>query len=268
MLSGVVKAQIVSALDLTLGWLLRLPTELVVVFSAASLAMAVLLVRWLATNQSLLRRCVADKSRLREIMREAALNSKKSDLGRARQTNARVVLRQLKLEVPYLAISVVPILLIFAWCSLRIEFLPPTGAEPIDFVAYFSSSAVGEPVHLVPIEGLRVENGWIQEIRPNGPDGYAHWILRAAPRPEIYPLRIQYQGNAHDHPLLIGQPTYAPPVIADRSSLYKSEIRLRPATFFGVSLNRSFFSLLLWGWILSILPLTFTFVGKRVCRLA
>src|SRR5437868_15419038 len=117
-----VTAHIESALDPALAWLLKLPTELAVPFLAASLATALLLTRRLATDQPLLRRCAADKRRLRELMLQCAADDNNAEARRARRTKARVVLRQLKLEFPYVAISIVPTLLLFTWCSRRIEF--------------------------------------------------------------------------------------------------------------------------------------------------
>lgn len=62
---------IVAMMDCLLGWLLRFPSDVQLIGIAILSAVVLTGVRFWTSNQDLLRRCRADKARLKTLIREA-----------------------------------------------------------------------------------------------------------------------------------------------------------------------------------------------------
>ena len=249
---------ILWVMDFLLGWLLRLPSD-VALFAVAIASAAILtLVRPLATNQDLLRRCRMDKKRLKELMRDARRRKDKSAFARCRATRGMVAWKALKAEGYPLLAAIVPIALLATWGFQRLEFHPPKVGEPVEVRAVFSASAVGELAYIVPENGLTAHNGWIREIGStagNGtPQGAATWIIHANGTPRDYTIKIPYKARTYERPLRIGLSTYSPPVTMHDDRLLSIEVKMKPVRLFGVVPGIP--ALLVAPWLVAYLLIT------------
>ncbi|MGA2618739.1 MAG: hypothetical protein ABSF26_14085 [Thermoguttaceae bacterium] len=241
---------ILALTDPVLSWLLRLPTDLALVIVAVGSGAVITLSRLFSTNQDLLRRCVQDKRRLRELTGEAKRQKDKEAVARYRTTRNMIGMMTMKEEGWPLLAAVVPIALLGTWCFQRLAFCPPRAGQPVSLKAYFPVSAVGELAHVVPREGVREvsrdDSGssgrWIQEIMKDvsGPDGIAAsgiatWKIQAGARPEPYRLEIRYKTATVAKALLVGQPVYSPAVelYGNDQPIMSAEIDMQPVKFLG-----------------------------------
>ncbi len=150
---------ILALADPVLNWLLRLPADLALVIVAAGTGAILALCRLFTTNQDLLRRCVQDKRRLRELTGEAKRQKDKEAVARYRTTRNTIGMMTMKEEGWPLLAAVVPIALLGTWCFQRLAFVPPPAGQPVSLKARFPVSAVGELAHVVPQEGVREVSG-------------------------------------------------------------------------------------------------------------
>ena len=90
--------------------------------------------------------------------------------------------------------------MLMTWASQRIHYLPPAPQEPVEFVAWLPSSAVGSVLHLVPSSGLHSQGGWVREVTPSqrdgSPRGTATWVLQAAASDDECPLTLRFRERA------------------------------------------------------------------------
>ena len=250
---------ILALSDPLLNWLLRLPTDLALVIVAVGTGAIITFSRLFTTNQDLLRRCVQDKRRLRELIREAKLQKNKEAVKRYRTTRNMIGVMTIKEEGWPLLAAIVPIAILATWCFQRLAFVPPRAGQPVTVMAYFPVSAIGELAHVVPQEGVRevsredIEPGraklddasgqWIQEIMKDapGPNGtvsnaVATWKIQAGARPEPYALQIRYKTLTVEKELLVGQPVYSPEVefYGDGQPIMSAQIDMKPVKFLGL----------------------------------
>ncbi|MEX0702604.1 MAG: hypothetical protein WD069_10960 [Planctomycetales bacterium] len=222
-------------------WLLALPVDVVLLFVAVGTGAILAFVRVGTTNQDLLRRCQADKRRLKELLREAKRDKDRARVKRHRDANGLVAIKLMNAEFLPLVASLLPIAVLAVWCFARLEFHPPRADEEIEFRAYFPSSEIDRVAHLVPEEGLEARDGWIRPIErdpvpnPDGSfNGLATWTLAGAAREEPYSLALRHRGRTHERPLIVGRRDYAPALVfPDAQDLTATELKMRRVKPFG-----------------------------------
>lgn len=231
-------------------WLLVLPVDAALVIVAVATGAILAFVRVGTTNQDWLRRAKADRTRLRELLREAKRAGDRERVKRHREAAGIVAIRLMNAEWMPLAASLVPVAIIAVWCFARLEFHPPEGGEALELRAYFPASAIDRLAHVVPQEGLETREssgawslagGWIQRTGPDpvaNPDGstsgLAVWTIAALPRTDPYLLTLRYRGRTYERPLSVGRRDYAPPLIFHDDELTATELRMRRVVPFGI----------------------------------
>jgi len=296
--------------DPIFGWMLLLPRPVAIVLVAVGTALILTLLRKWATDQDLLQRCKLDKQTLKQRIKAArkehdhaaerraiadaqdALErhgleltdqerqqlqriARRSGLGRVVQrlkgVRARVSAKPIRQEGLPLLLAIVPIALLAVWCFMRLAYHPPEAGEPVEVVAHFPLAEQGQLAHLLPQEGLSVEDGWIEEIalaKLGGIQyGEARWSVSAEAREEPYELVIRTPTGDYQHQLLVGELTYsAPLVILDDRGERAIELRMREATLAGIPGFGAWFP----PWLIAYLLVTIPVVPvlRRVLRVA
>ena len=262
---------IVAVMDVLLGWLLRLPSDLQLIAVALGSAIILTAVRVRTSNQDLLRRCREDKSRLKALIREAKQRKDRTALQRHRSTLGMIAMKQLRQEGRPLLASLLPIVLLATWAFHRLEFHPPVAGEPVEFSAHFPISAAGRIAHIAPGEGVVAANGWLQEIAAVVDQGPAHgvatWQLTASERAEPHRLQVRFDHRTFEHPLRVGTRTYEPPVRTHDEHLLRTEVKLRPVKLFGTvpGIPAILFPPWLTAYLLLVVPCVF--ILKRVFKI-
>jgi hypothetical protein len=223
--------------DAVLGWLLLLDRSLAAVALAAFSAVAMVLIRRVVTDQEKLSRCVGDRRRLKELLREAKRRKDKPAAARHKATRTMVQLKLLKAEGWPLLVSIPVIAFFGTWGYYRLEYHPPEPNETVTLELSLPPSAVGSLATLVPREGLSSE-AWIGRVEQGEglpAHGVVRWEVRGRSHPEVYRLRMRARGQTYEHPLRVGQPTYARPVVQhdERFLLPQSVVYLRPTKVLG-----------------------------------
>lgn len=222
--------------DAVLGWLLWLPRDAALVLLAVLSALLAVGLRRLVTDQALLRRARQDQRRLKQLIREARLRRDEPARVRYRRTAGAVALLRASQEARTLLVSLLPLAMLMTWAAQRFHYLPPTPQEPVEFVAWLPSSAVGSVLHLVPRSGLHSQGGWVQGITPSqrggSPRGTATWVLEAAAGGE-YLLTLRFRDRSFDHLVLIGQSRCAPAGRTHGGDV-ETQLRLREYRPFGI----------------------------------
>jgi uncharacterized membrane protein (DUF106 family) len=225
---------ILGVMDPVLGWLLVLPRDAAIVLVAVSTALVLVLARKLSTDQDLLRRCAADRKRLRELRRAARRAGDRAALARLGVTQGQVAIQAFAQEWKPMLLSLVPIALLAAWCWQRLEYLPPKAGEPVSFTAAFPISAAGQVAHLVPAEGLQAPQGWIRALTvdTNTATARATWTLTGTRGPHSVTLRCDH--HTFTHPLLLGEREYQVRLLAHDPQGIRTAFLLQPARLFGI----------------------------------
>jgi uncharacterized membrane protein (DUF106 family) len=256
--------------DLLLGWLLSLSWTATLVVVAVATGVILAVVRKLATDQDRLRRADEDKKTLKKRIREAKKRRDKDAVRRMRTTRSMIALRTFSQEGKPLLLAILPIAILATWCFNRLGYHPPAGGEEIEVVFYAPVSAVGEVMHLVPREGLTADR-WVQPVTTaevqGQPTGLATWIVRGEARPEPYRLTFRLRDRTFDKgKLLVGQPTYSPPLTTDEAGEIGAELKMRQAKFLGLIPGLGAF---LPPWLVAylILVIPLAVVIKRVLRI-
>ena len=225
-----------AVFDALIGWLLALPWDAALVAVAVGTAAIMTVVRLFTTNQDLLRRASRDKKRLSVLIRRARKRGDKEAVARFRATRPMIAMKTFGSEWRPLAVAVVPIAMLATWCLGRLEFHPPQAGEPVEVVAYTPVSAAGQVMHVVPQEGLEAD-GWVRPVvavtDAGPPHGMAAWTIRGAASDKPYRLVFRLKGRTVERDLLIGQRTYAAPVV-DHGDQIVTELKMRPAKFLGI----------------------------------
>jgi uncharacterized membrane protein (DUF106 family) len=267
--------------DTLLGWLLYLPSDIVLLALALLTGTIMVFTRPWVTDQDFLRRLDGDRRRIKELTAEAKRNKDCEALQRYRATNNRHALRKLTAEGKPLLLAIVPVALLATWAMYRVAFHPPRDHEEIEVIAYMpETTAIGELIHLVPETGLESNDNWIQVIakQPNEPtwwdrflvwlhlaepsmpepDAVASWTIKGKKRKEPYVLQIPFRDATVEHQLLIGQTTYTDVLVPGDKDKPTTQIKLRPVLLFGVVPG---FGDLLPGWLVGyliiVIPLVF-----------
>jgi uncharacterized membrane protein (DUF106 family) len=262
---------IVAVMDVLLGWLLRLPSDLQLIAVALGSAIVLTGVRVWTSNQDLLRRCRDDKARLKALIREAKKRADRAAVQRHRSTLGMIAMKQLRQEGRPLLASLLPIVLLATWAFNRLEFYPPSANESVEFTVYFPISAVGKIAHIAPGEGVIAANGWLQEIGAVADKGPARavatWQLVAATRTEPHRLQVRIDHRTLEHPLRVGARTYEAPVRTHDEGLYTTEVKLKPVKLFGVvpGIPAILFPPWLTAYLLLVVPCVF--ILKRVFKI-
>jgi hypothetical protein len=215
--------------------------------------------RW-STDQDWLRRADHDRKRIKELLRQARREGDREAVSRYKATAALIRLRSMRFEWKPLLLAIPPIVLVATWCFARLGFHPPNGGETVSVRAYVARSGIGGVAHMLPQDGIEAGNRWIREVVRDAPpeprdwwerlnqtalermgkvpvpEGVATWNVRAAARAEPYVLTLVLGGRTYRTNFLVGQKTYAPPVIwfGPESPVRAIEIALRPLKMFGV----------------------------------
>ena len=254
--------------DAALGWLLGWSWTATLVVVAAATGVVLALVRRVATNQDLLRRADEDRRTLKRLAREARARGDREAVRRMRTTKSMVALRVMPQESLPLLLSILPIALLATWAFNRLGYLPPEGGEQVEVVFYAPVSAVGEAVHLVPEDGLSAGQ-WVRPIElgdvQGQPSGIARWTVSAPAREQPHRLTFRFRGTSFQRDLLVGRPTYAPPLVADETGEIGAETKLREARLLGLIPGLGeFFPPWLVAYLILVIPLAV--VIKRVLK--
>ncbi len=246
--------------DTLLGWLLHLPSDLVLLILALLTAGLMVLVRPLVTNQDRLRRVHDDSRRLAELMRQARQARDKQALARFKSTGTMLSMRKLAAEGWPLLVAVVPVAMLATWAMSRLEFHPPAENEAVEVVVQATSpAAAGEVMHLVPPKdgGLEPADGWVQQLtleasepglwdrylrrvkwaRSQGPEqvAVARWTLKGKAKAEPYVLVFRFRDQPiKPRKLWIGQTIYAPEWVVEQDEPIVTQIKMRPVKLFGI----------------------------------
>ena len=89
---------VLSIADPLLSWLLLVPANLAIIIIAIGTSAILTFVRLFTTNQDLLRRCDADKKRLKQLIREAKARKDKEAVKRHRATMGGVSMKLMRAE--------------------------------------------------------------------------------------------------------------------------------------------------------------------------
>lgn len=228
--------------DPMLGWLLWLPTDVVLILVGVATGAVLTFARPWTTNQDLLRRCSQDKKRLKQLIKKGKKEKDKESVRRYRSSLGVISLKTLRSEGLPLLFAIVPVTILAVWGFCRLEFHPPKAGETISVDVYFPISAAGGLVHVAPQDGVTAEDRWVQEIVavPNPEQGAPHalatWHLRAESRSERYTLEIRHKTETYTKQLLVGQRTYAPAVefYAQNGPVTCAKIQMTQVKLFGV----------------------------------
>lgn len=257
----------VTAGDLAFGWLLYLPSDAALALLALGSAILLVFVRKVTTDQDLLGRCAADKKRLRALLREAKAKTDREAITRLRATRSRVSILQLRAELRPLACLILPLAFLANWGWHRLEFHPPRPGERIELRATFPAAAIGDPVHLVPQEGLRATRGWIQPIaraeRSRSSQGLARWTLEVGADAGTLPLVLRHHQRTFEWHWRFARTRFEPLLKQISDGAVQLEIVLRPVKLFGVMPGLGWLGLPSWLVGYLVLTLLFTALLKR-----
>ena len=224
--------------DRLFGWSLRLPWDLTLLLLALATSALMVFVRRFTTDQDLLRRAAADGRRLDALIAAAKAADDSDALARLRQTQSMVAMKKMRAEGFPLLVSLLPIAMLATWAFERMPWHPPRAGEPVELTAYVAVAAFGSPAHLLPVEGLTVEEGLVREVVPGTYQGQtcgvAHWRIRGEPRATPYVLTLRVGSETHARPWLVGQTTHSPKIQQTPGSEVVTDWSLRPAKWFGV----------------------------------
>jgi hypothetical protein len=284
---------IASAMDYLLGWTLYLPSD-IALFAVAILTSAILtFVRLFTTDQDWLKRAAADHRRLKELARDAKARGDREALKRHKDTMTLIKVRSMRFEGRPLLAAIVPIALVATWAFARLGYHPPKAGDLIEVRAYLSTTAIGRPVHLVPQEGLKAEDAWVQTVAKDEPaapqglwdsvnarmrrllrmdpplEGVAVWRLKADARPQPYALKVRYGGRTYQKELLVGANRYAPPAaFYDDAPVRCVEVVMPPVKLFGLVGGLDFLYVPPWLVAYLLIAIPFVTVLKRTFRIA
>ncbi len=259
-----------TVFDTLLGWLLAFPSDVVLLTVSIGTAAILVLARPLTTNQPLLKQVAADRRRLRELIREARKQRDKNAVRRYRSVRNMVSMHNITAEGKPLLVAIVPIAMLATWGFFRLEYHPPQVDEQVELAAYVPISAAGDAMHALPVEGLNSDR-WIQPIDPRPdeqpPYGLATWTLSALEPIEQATIELDFRGERLEHPISVGQRTYADPLVFHDDELV-TELRMRPLKLFGIVPGIPVLMLPPWIVAYLIVVIPFVFVLKWLLRIA
>lgn len=262
--------------DRLIGWLLALPRDLGIIALALISVLALRGVRKFTTNQDQLRRADEDKAVLKGLIRQAKALGDGEAVGRHKRVIGMLGILKLKAEGLPLLVSLPVIGLLATWALYRMEFIPPPGAEPVEIELNAPEIAAGQPVLLVPQDGVQVERGWLRllDAHREGNDVVAVGVWRVMAEARAMPYELQFRLPAADapegfrtitRPLIVGQRIYAD-AISEHDGGVRTQVKMTQAKLFGVvpGLSDAFFPPWLTAYLLIVIVLMF--VLKPVLR--
>ncbi len=262
-------------MDVVLGWMLYLPVDAALLIVAIGTSAILTFVRPFTTDQDLLGRCKSDKKRIKQLIHEAKRRRDKAAVKRHRATVAMIAMKTMNAELKPLLIAIIPIAMLAVWAFSRLAFVPPKPGEPVKVNVYLAASAIGKPVHIVPQDGLSVEDSWMKRVDVDpikGPDdrvnGIATWIIKAEKRDEPYTLDVRYAGDTWIRTHRVDGRRYAPAVeFHETGPVHALELGLTPYKPFGVipGIPAIYFDPWLVGYLVICIP--FVFALRRVTRI-
>lgn len=263
-----------AAVDLLLGWTLALPSDIALLALALASTTVLTGVRVLTTPQPLLRRCAADRRRLRALIREARERGDRRAERRHRDLLGRISTRVLLAGIAPFLVSLPLIAALVTWGFQRLEFRPPREGRPFRIIAVFPATAAGDVAHITPDDkgDLQAEGGWIREITVEPGDApecaVAEWSLRGAARPEPYAIRIHRGSKTWEYPVRIGARTYPDPVTTPGDGMLSLELGMEEVKLFTVVPGIPALSIPAWLVAYLLLTIPLTLFARRAFRIA
>jgi uncharacterized membrane protein (DUF106 family) len=256
-------------MDPVMNWLLYLPRDVAIFVVAIATSAILTFIRIWTTNQDLLARCKADKTRIGQLMKEAKKDRDKEAIARYRGTTSLIAMKLMRAEGKPLLAVLLPVALLATWCFSRIGFHPPQEDETVTLNAFFPATAIGKLAHIVPREGLEADR-WIARVEPTpdaipGQEGEAVWKLRGKARPEDpYKLGIKFEGGTYEMELLVGSKEYSPNIkffTDEGARITVGEVVLKPFWLFGfLHIPYGAVDLIFPPWVLAYLLIAIPFV--------
>lgn len=206
-----------TVVDFLLGWLLHLSPSAAILAVSIGSGMVLTLARTFTTDQKKLTIAANDRKRQKELAREAKARGDKVSARRHKALNSQISVLTLGQEWKPLLVSIIPIAMLATWAVERLEFHPPALEEEVSLVSYVPRRFVGQTMHIVPVEGISAESGWISTILPGEimgiPCGEARWTLRSLETEGTHRVNLQFRldGGTLESELLFGAKIYANP---------------------------------------------------------
>lgn len=262
---------LVALMDFVLGWTAYLPMDVRLLILAIGTSAILTFVRLFTTNQNLLARCRDDKRTLKGLIRQAKRDGDKKAVGRHRSTIGLIGIQSMKAELKPLVVSLLPIVCLACWAAARLNYLPPTPGEPVEVKAYLTTMAIGEMVHMVPADGLEVQEGWIRRVAPdvdaegNVANGVAAWTLRGPRSDQPYRLLFRHGGQTVEHELVLdGRRAPAALIPHGDQGVVLTEVILEPYKFLGVVPGYPRWALPPWLAAYLLIAVPFVMILKRL----
>ncbi len=256
--------------DLLLGWMLFLPAEAVVIAIGVLTVVVMMVIRRRMTDQDLLARADADLGRIKQLIRQARREKDRDAIKRYRRTRGEISLKKLRAEGKPLLISIIPIVLLATWAMARLDYRPPAPGEEVTLLAYTPLVEAGEVMHMLPEDGLEATDGWVRPIEPvaEGGETYglARWTVRSnGEKPGRWTLTLRLDDRTLEHPLIVGERTYAQPLVF-HDQQHVTELEMRRMRMFGVIPGIEAIMMPPWlvGYLLVVFPAYFLF--KRLFK--
>ncbi len=260
--------------------LLLLGHDWALVVMAVLEALCVVLVRRFTTDQAELHRLAHDRTMQKHLYVVARLIGDQAAAARHQALRTTVALRGIRHEGLPLLITVPTVLILAAWCFLRLPSEPAPAGTAITVAFYDNrlSRAAGEDrvVDLEVPPGVTLDGGPVRVLRPVTdpaetlglpPYSEAVWTLTAPATTTPLTLRFHDGGTVLEHPLLAGGAFTPPTVLTHPGSPHATtEIRLPVYHPFGFIPGGGPFPPWMVAYLLVIVP--FFFIWKRVLRVA
>lgn len=230
---------ILRMMDIGLGWLLACPRSVTLIVLSVLTAAGLVVIRRFTTNQDLLERCAQDRTRLRFLAGVARRAGDMDSLARHRATISMIAMVKARSEIKPLLVSLLPVALLATWACQRVAYLPTRAGQDVLVTAYLPVSAEGRLMHLVPMEGIECQSGWVQPVQLAQQDAQsfcrAQWTIRALASDRPYDLTIRYAGSTYHKSLRVGQAIYEPPAQPySDTTILAIETQLQECRLFGV----------------------------------
>ncbi len=266
-----------SAGDVLFGWLLMLQRDVGIIALALLSVLALRGVRVFTTNQDQLRRADDDKATLKQLVRAAKAKGDRETVARHKRVLGMLGILKLKAEGLPLLASLPIIGLLATWALYRMEFVPPRDGETVEIELNAPVSVAGQPVLLVPQDGVRAEGGWLQrmEAQAQGNDAVAVGIWHVTATSRETPYELEFRLPARDapqgfrtvtRPLIVGQRHYAE-AIGEHDGGVRTQVKMTQVKLFDAlpGLHDAFFPPWLTAYFLIVIVLMFAL--KPVLRI-
>ena len=239
MIAWLTNDALVALMDMVLGWTAHLPMDVRLLILAIGTSVILTFVRVFTTNQDLLKRCRDDKRTLKGLLRQAKRDGDKEAVARHRTTIGMIGVQAMKAEFKPLLVYLLPFACLGLWAMARMAHVPAVAAEPIEVRAHFSARP-GEMIHLVPADGLAVDNGWIRrvpgDVHAKDTEGIARWTLRGRGSSQPYRLLFRHDGHTVEHEVILDGKRSGPArLVHGAKGVVKTEVALKPYRFLGVA---------------------------------